>query len=934
MTAAIDTFLAAPADPQTDYDKIGQAAGLPAGLYPKVVQVESAFKTRAVSSKGAVGPGQELPSTAAQPGYGLPRGDPKDPRTNAMYLKKMIDLAGGDVSKGLAMYNAGPHGHLDNPDTQAYVKKVGYTPPGEQPDSKVDAFLDNKDAFLDTGKSSLAASPKSLDAQVPGKQPTGLENRLRSALGAPPEGANPEYDKTLAADSPFADILPTVAGAKLMASLGSRMPGTLGRFLFNAPNTGHAVGQVLNAGEASADISRKMMMHDQASIARDVAWKVHYTGLLDEFPDYLKHDEEIYHFMEDPKGVKLSPQAQHFYDTQIKPVRTKNDRLAQELKANGVKMHGQEVDPKEYAHRQAMGQDAPPSWMDRAGDIVDPSGALRNTNYTKGFSRTADMMQQNLAGNVVSGATGEKAAYMIDPLTNEAKVWKNGKVITVGKVDPDTDTVVTKAGEKWNMTRGTTKDIEQHTPLKYAKSALSSVIETNRQLNDAVANVHFTRALKTNPDFLQYARPPGSATPPDWKTVSIPGYSGLDNWKMEPHMAEVIADYTKTAQGDPVKLLQGINRLVQGSIFINPLKHIFNVQAHGMVAAGLFGGTVRLLQGGVRTITPGERTLTMRAIDSVVNHDDQYLAYLKESPSLKGANVYVRNFGNDLLTSVGKNPQLFDPIARNLGYATGATFLKAAYSASNKTLWNVGDVLMMKAFLAREGEGTVSEVAKHVTQHMPDYQIPSRVLGSRSLSQILQSPAALGFSRYEYNRLASYGNMVKGLIKPSVGTRAQTMDQVAALVFHTAVTYPMMDYAIQKATGNPGASFQPFGPFVYPKAVEAYSKGTKTASQVGQTVARPSAAVETAKDIYYNQDNFGRPIYGHGGDFPKYLASKTFETQAIYNIVNPKKGVTRTQAAKQFLEDQVGIKDPTPQQLSTTQKYAQKELEKRRKDKP
>jgi hypothetical protein len=87
-------------------------------------------------------------------------------------------------------------------------------------------------------------------------------------------------------------------------------------------------------------------------------------------------------------------------------------------------------------------------------------------------------------------------------------------------------------------------------------------------------------------------------------------------------------------------------------------------------------------------------------------------------------------------------------------------------------------------------------------------------------------------------------------------------------------------------------------------------------------------------ELYQNKDWAGRPIYGHGGKFAQWLTSKTYPTAAIYRMVNPPKGVDKKMAIKQFLLEQGGIKDPTPEQYAMTEKFAQRELKKRQTDKP
>lgn len=90
---------------------IREAAGthnVDPSLLAAVIFRESAFDTRAVSSRGAQGLMQLMPRTAKYLGVT----DSFDPRQNVMggakYLREMLDMFNGDVDLSLAAYNAGP----------------------------------------------------------------------------------------------------------------------------------------------------------------------------------------------------------------------------------------------------------------------------------------------------------------------------------------------------------------------------------------------------------------------------------------------------------------------------------------------------------------------------------------------------------------------------------------------------------------------------------------------------------------------------------------------------------------------------------------------------------------------------------------------------------------------------------------------------------
>ena len=103
--------------------------GLPPALVHSVAQVESAYRTDAVSPKGAIGVMQLMPMTAA-----ALSADPRIPEQNieagARHLRDLLLRYDGNTRLALAAYNAGPgaveryNGVPPYPETQNYVEKV------------------------------------------------------------------------------------------------------------------------------------------------------------------------------------------------------------------------------------------------------------------------------------------------------------------------------------------------------------------------------------------------------------------------------------------------------------------------------------------------------------------------------------------------------------------------------------------------------------------------------------------------------------------------------------------------------------------------------------------------------------------------------------------------------------------------------------------
>jgi soluble lytic murein transglycosylase-like protein len=144
---------AAPAAPaatglEQTVERIAEQNALPPELLHSVIKVESNYNPYAVSSKGALGMMQLIPSTAKRFGVGDVFNPVENIQGGAKYLRYLLDLYNGNYPLALAAYNAG----------EGAVAKHGGVPPYKETQNYlrlVKTQLDKRPA-----KPAAAAPPK------------------------------------------------------------------------------------------------------------------------------------------------------------------------------------------------------------------------------------------------------------------------------------------------------------------------------------------------------------------------------------------------------------------------------------------------------------------------------------------------------------------------------------------------------------------------------------------------------------------------------------------------------------------------------------------------------------------------------------------------------------------------------------------------------
>jgi hypothetical protein len=125
--------------------------GIPPQLFLDRINAESGWNPNAYNASGATGLGQVLPSTAADPGYGIaPLTDPTDPNANLSFSAQLLSAyhtQTGSWSGALAKYTGQPASNFTQYDTPSTVNGTPATTQSTSMLSGALNFLDPLNLF-------------------------------------------------------------------------------------------------------------------------------------------------------------------------------------------------------------------------------------------------------------------------------------------------------------------------------------------------------------------------------------------------------------------------------------------------------------------------------------------------------------------------------------------------------------------------------------------------------------------------------------------------------------------------------------------------------------------------------------------------------------------------------------------------------------------
>jgi hypothetical protein len=559
--------------------------------------------------------------------------------------------------------------------------------------------------------------------------------------------------------------------------------------------------------------------------------------------------EKLYHAAEDPaEYAKLTPEEKALSDQHLDPLRQEQYDLAREAKDLG----GHDlVDDPNFMHRIAEGH--APEYDQMSGSSDNP------VTGTKGLPRTTSALQERKF-YAIEGPNGTRK--VITPNDNGITVWNNRtgtSVPTSAEIKPGE--VIDLGGKPWTVVPARTKEIEQHgmfkgttgpVPAKYHKNAFVNTADAVVRLREVVRNLKFVKEVKASPWWLQHAVKDGgnARAPKGWREPLMPQFKG---WKVDPKIANVLDDFYKPGIFDADSALRKVNQFATSSMFWNPIGHMQNVGVHWSVARGW-----DWLRPGPMRHFAADMT---RAIKATVTQNHDYQRFLREGGGLVYGGVKNADFYGDLGRHMGmeieKHWGQYKPLFNKLGLKTPYEAVAWWYSKMRDVLWATSDMFMMHRYLELERKGMSSARAiKEAEKHIPNYRIPSEVMGSRFASQVLQEPGLTNFSRYHYGMWKSFMHMATDLAKGNKHEKMEALGNVAALAFMGYVVYPVLDAIYQKATGDPNAKLLRRGAMSVPHGAAEVSRDRQSFSQFLQSNITMAPATKEILQQFFGKDFF------------------------------------------------------------------------------
>ena len=549
---------------------------------------------------------------------------------------------------------------------------------------------------------------------------------------------------------------------------------------------------------------------------------------------------------------------------------------------------------------------------DKVGDEVD--AAIERKVYQLDDGRVVEIHRQPKDVSTPEG-TIKKGTEIWE--------WKDGVRKQIGHT-PDLNfkrgDKVTVGGKEVTMVDGKVPDIEKHSPYKYSHDALASQAMAVVGLRKLIREAEFIHNLKKSEMFEKVGFSPDKPLedlPKGWKPPdNIDKIPQLRGWHFDPKTAAIIEDFAKVWNDN---LWSKLSNAIVKNMMLNPVPHMFNEVMHLFVARGFTGWVDPR---GVSSFVKSAN----RAVKDVGNQTKFFREVLTEGGTPLSADARNKGYFDNIFKEESK--KVFgDPVmqkslaglAKKLGTNVGNLY-NGISNASQKAMWFTRDVMYfqylhetMDRYEKRTGNKMdLKDAIDHIERHMPNYRMPSEVLGNRSVAKILKNPNVSLFARYHYGMVKSLVNTLKDVDPRNLSSPEgrqhfrDGVDSMLAIAIAMGFLYPLADKLAEAIFGE-GAEQRRAGPFHLIQAAMDVSEGKKDASALIWPVLTfnpmllmlvelgSAHKLTTGKAIYHIQDS----IEDIASDIGQYAVKQVPQAAPIMSATAEEEGDTKL-LARQF----------------------------------
>lgn len=558
----------------------------------------------------------------------------------------------------------------------------------------------------------------------------------------------------------------------------------------------------------------------------------------------------------------------------------------------------------------------------KTGISGDPIQGTTNPLYS---GKVGPMYERKFVG--LERSDGQR--FVISPSEKGGFLsWRNGKPHMVK--DPtfefkDGDTY-TNGQNTYKMGQATTDEIEAQTGVKYHKSAIMSAILAEQRLSTVLRHLEYIDKQKSSPEFQSGDRQLATQNAKlgaenKWQTTDLKAFKG---WYMHPRLAEVMDDFQRPGFGAADSAWDKVRRFSQQVtklLFWLPTAHFENVGTHWFTARGLEWLRPR-----------GYKSLYLDGSDamkSVMTQDAFYKEALDKGAGLIYGSTVTQDIVGQIAHAAGltikSDPATWGPVAKTFGVGVD-DMVKGIYNASKHAMWYSNDVFLVQHLKENMRNGmSMEDAITQAEKYFPNYRVASRLMGSRFLSKVMQSPELSAFGRYHAGVWNAYANVAKDLLSPNATgkDRAEAVGHLLMMGVLAFGIYPALDKVAQWITNNPDASVYRRGPIAIPNAIARARAGTGDALQAARDTFTIPPLANTGLEALHNKDfankNIVEPgdvttaLHGSARAGVRVAAQEGLHTaQGLVSPVGTAVNASRNQGILKGIRDQaLGIKNPS-----------------------